>query len=201
MSYSSIVKKKCKCSITCDKPVSMSCGGYYVYHIPTEVKEKIEREKKAKEARQIGKVIRGIRKEHQDEGGIDSFMELKIDLDRVYSRWLRLANADKELKCECYTCGVRKHWLLMQCGHFIKRIELALRWSQENTKVQCKYCNENLDGNLEVYAENLEKERAGIVECLREQARETSTLTRSDLKEILFDYQQKLRTVENAKLK
>ena len=201
MYNSSIKAKRCKCSITCDKPTSMSCDGYYIYHLPLEVKEKIEREKKLKEQRQIGKVIRGIRKDEQDEGNIDNQQELILDIDRIVSRYVRLAAAGKDLKCDCYTCSTRKSWTVMQCGHFISRKHLATRWDLANMKPQCSYCNINLYGNLEVYAEKLEWEHKGITTYLQDQARAVAKPTLNELKMILCDFQQKLKAVENAKLK
>lgn len=125
-----------------------------------------------------------------------SLKDLIEDCDRVYSRWLRLSNIVEGLYCVCYTCGVWKMWSLVQCGHFVSRRHLATRWLPANTKIQCKHCNETLRGNLDVFEENLENENPGIVDFLNEQARINTNPTRSDLKEILFDYQQKLKLVE-----
>jgi hypothetical protein len=144
--------------------------------------------------------VRGLLNYQRSEGVVDSVSELKIDMDRVFSMWLRLSAAGKDLKCECFTCGVRKDWKVMQCGHFISRKESALRYELDNNKVQCKYCNVDLRGNLEVYAQNLERDKKGIVEYLNEQAREVTSLSRSDLKELLTLYQFKLTQLEKIKL-
>ncbi len=201
MAFSSIKHKRCKCRINCDFYPSPGFQGYFHLHTPPEVLSKLEGEKKKKEQRQIGKVIRGIRKEHEDEGAVDNQQELICDIDRVASRFVRLAAAGKDLKCDCYTCSTRKSYLAMHCGHFISRSHLATRWDLANMKPQCAVCNINLYGNLEVYTERLEAEHKGITDYLQEQARTVSKPSLSELKFILHDFQQKLRTVENAKLK
>ena len=52
------------------------------------------------------------------------------------------------------------------------------------------------DGNLEVYATKLERETNGIVEWLNEQSRTITSVSVSELKELLYDFQQKLKLVE-----
>lgn len=145
--------------------------------------------------------VRGLVKYERQEGILDNTQELILDLDRVVSRYVRLAAMGKDHKCDCYTCGVRKEWTKMQAGHFISRKHLSLRWNTTyNIKVQCNDCNVCKHGNLEVYIENLEKEQPGIVEYLKEQSRQVENTTRTELKILLFDFQQKLKLVE-TKLK
>jgi hypothetical protein len=132
----------------------------------------------------------------RDEGIVDSIQELTIDLDRVVSRYVRLAAMDKDHKCKCYTCSTKKDWSKMQCGHYISRQHLGLRWELSNLRVQCPTCNVTQRGNIAVFAENLEKEHSGVVEWLQETARDAAKPTRNELKQLLFDFQQKLKLVE-----
>lgn len=127
----------------------------------------------------------------------ESLQELIIDLDRVVSRYVRLADANKEGVCTCFTCGAQKHFSKMQCGHFISRSHLGLRWELLNLKNQCSNCNVSLNGNLSEYEKNLNK---GTVEYLREAAHQVYKPTISELKELLASFQEKLRLVEKSKL-
>lgn len=127
---------------------------------------------------------------------VDDLQYLKIDLDRVVSRYVRLKEIDSEHKCECFTCGRKTHYLKQHCGHFINRIHLATRWLIQNLRVQCVKCNIELRGNIKIYAERLEQENKGSVEFLQELSRTVEHPTRDDLKQLLFDYQQKLKLVE-----
>ena len=160
----------------------------------------LRKQKQGSRKREIGKV-RTLVEYQKEEGIIDTIGELTIDLDRTYSKYMRLAAAGLDLKVQCFTCSTRKDYKLIQCGHFVPRAHLGLRWEEINTKPQCSYCNINLRGNLKVFAENLEKERPGIVEQLSEMARQVYSPTRDELKQQLTHYQNKLRIVEQAKLK
>ena len=104
--------------------------------------------------------------------------------------------ANRNGQCGCYTCTTAKHWSLMQCGHFIKRGNTEIRWSFQNCKPQCKTCNENLEGNLEVYEKRLNAEHKGLPEQLRERAREPYKWSREELKQLLTDLRTRLRIIE-----
>ena len=144
--------------------------------------------------------VRSLGTFQREEGIVDSIQELIIDLDRVVSRYVRLAAMGKDHKCDCYTCTTRRDWKKMHLGHYVNRQHLGLRWEGMNNKVQCPYCNINLRGNLTVYADNLEKEQSGIVEWLKETSREVAKPTKGELKQLLFHYQQKLKLVETKLL-
>lgn len=75
-------------------------------------------------------------------GKIKTISQLKKQADKVFSKWIR--QRDKN----CYTCGGRAQ----QCGHYVSRSYLALRYSEENAHAQCVSCNIFKNGNLTVYA-------------------------------------------------
>ena len=156
----------------------------------------------AKAERSIAKATlknktRGLIKYQREEGLTDSLSELMVDLDRVVSRYVRIRAIEPDGKIECYTCGVRKDFAKMQAGHFISRKHLTLRWdTTNNIRPQCGECNCIKSGNLKLYAINLEIEHKGIVEWLIDQSRIVENITRDDLKMLLFDFQQKLKVVE-----
>ena len=80
--------------------------------------------------------------------------------------------------------------------HFINRQHLGTRFLLANLRSGCFTCNVEKRGNIEVYGEKLNAETPDIVEWLQEQSRSVVSLTQSDLKELLFDFRQKLRLVE-----
>lgn len=130
------------------------------------------------------------------EVGLDSISELKIDLDRVVSRYIRLRDMEADGKITCYCCSKRVPWQKAHCMHFIDRGHMATRYLLANLRSGCYTCNVEKDGNLEVYAAKLEKEQHGIVEWLKEQSRTVTSVTQSELKELLHDFHQKLKIVE-----
>ncbi len=63
-------------------------------------------------------------------------------LDIIFSKYIRLSNADKNGYCECFTCGKKLKWNKgIDAGHFMSRKNLSTRWDERNVKPQCKYCN------------------------------------------------------------
>lgn len=82
----------------------------------------------------------------------------KKKLDKVFSIYIRQKGADSSGMNTCYTCGVRKHWKELQCGHWISRSYLATRFIEENCRPQCMQCNVFKDGCKDVFSLKLLKE-------------------------------------------
>jgi len=83
-------------------------------------------------------------------------------LDAVFSKYIRLRDADQEGYCRCATCGEKTHWTKIQAGHFISRKHYATRWDERNVHAQCVACNVFKYGEQYKYSlylgENLSKE-------------------------------------------
>lgn len=79
-----------------------------------------------------------------------SVSKLKKTLDAIFSRYIRLRDAG-----QCYTCPKKDHWKKMQCGHFVPRQYLALRYSEINCHCQCYACNMLYNGQPSKFAQNL----------------------------------------------
>ncbi len=162
-------------------------------HRANKVKQQVTRANQRVAVRSLGT--------YQKENELmDSRKELMVDLDRVVSRYVRLAAMGLDHKCECFTCNVRKDWQKIQCGHFIPRAHISTRWELANLRCQCGECNTQKYGNIEVFKIRLEEERKGITDWLQEQAREVDKVGIDELKMLLFDFQQKVKLVE-TKLK
>lgn len=157
---------------------------------------KVEDNQKATQKANQRNAVRSLGTYQKEHGFVDSQQEIILDLDRVYSRWLRLANMGLDEKCECFTCGRRLPYQKSQCGHFIGRSNLATRFLEKATRVQCPTCNVNLHGNLVEFAKRLDAEEQGLSEYLRELGRTVEKPSLQELKGMLFHYQQKLRAVE-----
>mgnify|MGYP006935496705 FL=1 len=159
---------------------------------------KIEDTKKQVEKANLRNRVRGLRG-HQVESGNEqaaSRQNLINDLDYVFSRIVRLRAADEHGNCQCYTCPTKNHWSLMQCGHYVPRGNMALRFSFDNTRVQCKSCNEFHTGNLSVFKERLGREQAGLSESLENEAKIVFKYGLDELKVMLIDFRAKLRLLE-----
>jgi len=80
----------------------------------------------------------------------ESCTALKKKLDSVFSLYIR--HRDNGV---CYTCGVQKMPSEMQCGHYVSRTKLALRWDEYNCHTQCYPCNCMKHGDIITYREHL----------------------------------------------
>ena len=145
---------------------------------------KLSQPKKINTVRQIG------------SKGSGDLQDLIDDLDAVYSRYLRIKYADSNGIVECYTCGEKSHYTTQDCGHLFSRKHLILRWDCNNTRVQCKKCNQLLDGNIKIFKERLEAEMPNIIEYLYSQSNLVLKPTRDELKELIIEYRYKLKLVE-----
>ena len=135
-----------------------------------------------------------------EENGETSFLSLIADIDKYFSIYIRLREADSGGLNSCFTCGKRLPWKLLQCGHYIPRTHLLTRFETRNCRPQCKGCNEYLAGNLAEFTRKLEAENRGITDELLELSRQVFKPSLSELKELLIEYRNKAKLVQ-AKLK
>lgn len=71
-------------------------------------------------------------------------------LDKVYS-WYIKESKSKDGMATCITCGKLDGAYNMDCGHYISRRFIALRYDERNTHIQCIRCNRFEQGNIDVY--------------------------------------------------
>ena len=71
-------------------------------------------------------------------------------LDAVFSQYIR--QRDNGI---CFTCGAKKDWKEMQCGHFYTRGRYPTRWDEINCHCQCYRCNIALKGNYINYTKKM----------------------------------------------
>lgn len=66
----------------------------------------------------------------------------KTALDKVFSEYIRIRDANSDGVCKCITCGKTGNWKYdMDCGHFVSRNKLSVRWDEKNANAQCHACN------------------------------------------------------------
>jgi hypothetical protein len=118
------------------------------------------------------------------------------DLDISFSQYVRKKEADKDGFTKCFTCGQSASWKMMDCGHFISRSNLFLRWDLRNLRPQCKTCNQYKQGELAMFAVNLEIEQPGVVMSLMEDSKTVCKWSREELKQMLISIRAKLQIVE-----
>lgn len=75
----------------------------------------------------------------------------------AFSLYIRLRDADEDGICICITCGLRRHYKQLDCGHGIPRQHWGTRYDERNNNAQCKKCNGFEQGSQEAYAIAVDK--------------------------------------------
>ena len=114
---------------------------------------------------------------------------LKKELDIIFSRYIRLRNADDNGDAVCVTCSVKNHWKKLQNGHFMSRRHTATRWDEDNCQVQCYSCNVMQQGKQYEYSIWLGAE---LADELLEKSRTTVKFDRDDLQKMILEYKQEV---------
>lgn len=78
-------------------------------------------------------------------------------LDKVFSMYIRLrdSRAYHYRAFRCISCGDVKPFEMMDCGHFVSRNNMLLRWEPTNAWGECSRCNRMLGDHLLGYRKNL----------------------------------------------
>lgn len=69
--------------------------------------------------------------------------KLKEKLDVIFSKYIRLRDADENGYVKCVTCDYVGYWFKgkIQNGHYIRRNVLITRFDETNCHGQCESCN------------------------------------------------------------
>ncbi len=114
---------------------------------------------------------------------------LKKKLDAVFSKYIRYRD-----KGQCYTCSYKNHPKKVQCGHFISRQYLAVRWDEVNCHAQCYACNMLYNGQPGAFATNLEAEY-GVGTIARLEGRKREITLNIPYEALIKEYAEKLEKV------
>lgn len=86
-----------------------------------------------------------------------SFPKLIKKLDLIFSKYIRIRDADKNGICRCVTCSKRFFWKEGDAGHFVHRDRKATRFDTRNCHAQCSYCNRFRSGNQYLHGEAIDR--------------------------------------------
>ena len=84
--------------------------------------------------------------------------------DEAFSLFIRTrdSQAYEGRAFRCISCGRPLPIEQADCGHFINRQHMSLRFSELNCNAQCRHCNRFMEGNFSGY-------RAGLIQKIGEQ--------------------------------
>ena len=129
--------------------------------------------------------------------------KLKKELDKWFSLYIRLRDANEYGMCQCFTCGKVAHYKTggMQNGHFQSRKHLATRFSEDgNCEVQCIKCNIFGSGEQYLFSIRLdEKYGEGRAEELEQLARTTLKISRAEYEEKISYYKSLVKNLKEEK--
>lgn len=78
-------------------------------------------------------------------------------LDKVFSEFIRLRDANRQGICQCITCKRYFRWNDGDAGHYVQRDRLATRFDEKNVNAQCKYCNRFRSGEQYIHGIEIDK--------------------------------------------
>jgi hypothetical protein len=121
----------------------------------------------------------------------ESLQILIQELDKVFSLYVRLQNADSKGDVICVTCSNKFNYKDVDAGHYILRVHMNTRWDEDNVKPQCINCNRYNYGMIDVFEKYLENNKKGITEYLKEKSKKISKISKQDLKSLIELYSYK----------
>ena len=127
----------------------------------------------------------------------NTISKLKKELDKWFSLYIRLREANEYGMVQCFTCGiVRGYKDGMQNGHFQSRKHMATRFDEENCQVQCIKCNIFDSGQQYLFSLRLdEKYGAGTSEELEYLARTIHKVSRVEYEEQISYYKKLVKNL------
>lgn len=127
-------------------------------------------------------------------------MNLKKQLDEVFSQFIRLRDADANGYIRCYCCGYPVHWKLAHNGHFFSRRFLGTRFNEQNCHACCAPCNTYNNGNLEAYEAHLRREYGdSIIDRLTMLKNAVNKFAPYEIEEMKQEYKQKVKKLRKEK--
>ena len=128
-----------------------------------------------------------------------SISKLKKELDKWFSLFIRLRDANEYGMVQCFTSGRISHYKSFHAGHFISRKRVATRWCENNVQPQSAADNLFGQGKQYQFGINLDgKYGEGTAEELQFKSKQIQKFSRVDYEEKISYYK---ATVEKLKKK
>lgn len=127
-----------------------------------------------------------------------SYKTLRRILDDTFSKFIRKRDTQDGWGI-CISCNKPTLYEKGDCGHYISRGILALRWSEKNTAFQCRDCNRFNEGNKVGFKEGLIKRYGkSIVSLLEIQSKTSVKYGRFELETLIKFYKNELKKWTNG---
>ena len=121
-------------------------------------------------------------------------------LDSIFSQFIRLRAVDETGHGNCYTCGSRRHFSEVHCGHFMSRACMSTRWEPTNCAFQCARCNCFRSGEQYIFGQNLDRDHGeGTAERLHIESKKTKRWTSAELQDMCHHYKRRVDELKRQK--
>jgi hypothetical protein len=115
--------------------------------------------------------------------------QLTKELDAVFSQYIRHSRSKNGI-CTCITCGREYEIKKIQCGHFMSRQYMSIRWDERNVATQCYGCNVMHSGRQYEFSLKIGKELSDELYLL---SKKTKKWSLDELKDMIQHYKDKLK--------
>lgn len=117
-------------------------------------------------------------------------------LDKIYSRYIRYKESI-DGAATCITCDKSFNVAQMDCGHYIPRRFMSLRYDERNTHPQCVRCNRFEQGNIDVYTiKIIGLYGSGIIDEFNKIRNSNNKVSTPELESKLEYYSKKLKDLD-----
>lgn len=121
-------------------------------------------------------------------------------VDALFSEVIRLRDADSDGMVSCITCGDRHHWTDVDCGHYVKRGNMATRWNLKNSAGQCRLCNSTQDGKEDEHALAIDRIHGpGTAEQLRKLGKTEVHFSEPELESMCQELRKEIKALKEEK--
>lgn len=125
--------------------------------------------------------------------------DYKAILDKIFSKYIRYRDS-KDGYFRCISCGQIKPFAKADCGHYINRKHMILRYNEMNCNAQCRSCNSFDEGNVQGYRRGLiskySEQAVLLLESMKYQSRKISDI---DYKLMIDYYRKEVKRLEKEK--
>ena len=131
---------------------------------------------------------------------LKTISKLKKELDKWFSLYIRLRDANEYGMVQCFTSGSIYHYKKIHAGHFMSRRHLSTRWCETN--VQPQSAADNLFGQGEQFKFGLNldsKFGEGTAEELQYKSRTTLKISRIEYEEKISYYKSLVEKLKKEK--
>jgi carbohydrate-selective porin OprB len=126
--------------------------------------------------------------------------KLKKELDKWFSLYIRLRDADDLGFVKCYTSGRYYHYKNIHAGHFMSRKSHSTRWDEVNVQPQSIADNLFAQGRQYQFGVNLDAQYGeGTAESLQQKAREIKKFSRVDYEKKITYYKDLVNKLKKEK--